>query len=327
MIVAQPDCVIIADPDNPCCKKKECIVSPTLLQVTQPINPIQIPTLAPEIVTGGPGPNNQTPNKCVFRRIEYNQGDSWFDGCDKKCECINATTGQYQCSNRCTKYPDVLPSQCQLFPIPGDQCCEQLECGHTPPLTIAPPTQMPATLNPPTLAPGIPTIVTGVPLIPTIKPPELCQDGNDVYTVGQTWFVGCDLKCFCAGGGVKQCQSRCKTYPAPAAGITCTLKPDPMDSACCEIPDCHPTVPTAKPPTGPHLLPSVAPPGTFTGIGATLVPPTRDPNNPNAPLPTPTPKCLYKGVHYDEGDSWKDGCDVNCVCIDASKGEYKCTDM
>lgn len=39
-----------------------------------------------------------------------------------------------------------------------------------------------------------------------------------------------------------------------------------------------------------------------------------------------TDNCIYKGQIYTQGQTWQDGCDYNCECIDASKGVYRCTD-
>ena len=36
--------------------------------------------------------------------------------------------------------------------------------------------------------------------------------------------------------------------------------------------------------------------------------------------------CVYKGVSYKQGQKWKDACQYNCECIDAQRGQYKCTD-
>lgn len=37
--------------------------------------------------------------------------------------------------------------------------------------------------------------------------------------------------------------------------------------------------------------------------------------------------CEYKGVHYNQGQSWQDGCDLTCVCTDAESGLYRCTEV
>ncbi|XP_012935763.1 putative epidermal cell surface receptor, partial [Aplysia californica] len=230
---------------------------PFIAQLPGDIDPVLIPTLAPGVIVGGPdrapptaGPDGVVPspppiNKCVYKGSTYRQGDTWFDGCDKKCECNNARDGKYKCTDRCPRYPEVLPKQCKLFSIPGEPCCKELDCSLDPnPVTLAAPTVSDQTTVKPTLAPNVPTIASGVPLIPVTVAPDVCQDGTGLYTAGQAWYVGCDLKCFCAAGGIKQCQSRCKNYPAPGASMTCVLKPDPADSTCCTIPECTSTGPT-----------------------------------------------------------------------------------
>lgn len=34
--------------------------------------------------------------------------------------------------------------------------------------------------------------------------------------------------------------------------------------------------------------------------------------------------CEYKGVQYNQGQTWDDGCDFTCECVDANIGQYKC---
>uniref|UniRef100_A0A194AMN1 Uncharacterized protein n=1 Tax=Pinctada fucata TaxID=50426 RepID=A0A194AMN1_PINFU len=34
--------------------------------------------------------------------------------------------------------------------------------------------------------------------------------------------------------------------------------------------------------------------------------------------------CYYKGQLYKQGEQWRDGCDYNCTCSDASRGYYTC---
>merc|ERR1711874_153103 len=57
--------------------------------------------------------------------------------------------------------------------------------------------------------------------------------------------------------------------------------------------------------------------GTITGYGR---PP--DPNS----VTGYRSACLYKGVVYNQGDTWEDGCDYDCECTDASAGKYICTE-
>ena len=37
--------------------------------------------------------------------------------------------------------------------------------------------------------------------------------------------------------------------------------------------------------------------------------------------------CLYKGNIYQQGQSWDDGCDYVCECVDGATGRYQCTSM
>ena len=39
-----------------------------------------------------------------------------------------------------------------------------------------------------------------------------------------------------------------------------------------------------------------------------------------------TGACVYKGVSYKQGQKWQDGCTYDCECMDAQRGQYKCTD-
>ena len=36
------------------------------------------------------------------------------------------------------------------------------------------------------------------------------------------------------------------------------------------------------------------------------------------------PGCIYKGVQYQQGDVWDDGCDFTCTCEDGAKRQFVC---
>ncbi|XP_035825158.1 uncharacterized protein LOC118477541 [Aplysia californica] len=38
-------------------------------------------------------------------------------------------------------------------------------------------------------------------------------------------------------------------------------------------------------------------------------------------------KCYYKGSSYSEGAQWSDGCDFDCVCLNATTGDFKCKNI
>jgi len=35
-------------------------------------------------------------------------------------------------------------------------------------------------------------------------------------------------------------------------------------------------------------------------------------------------QCKYNGKSYNQGDTWTDGCQYNCTCVDGSTGHYSC---
>lgn len=37
---------------------------------------------------------------CVYKGVQYTQGQRWDDGCTYKCECIDASAGKYKCTKR-----------------------------------------------------------------------------------------------------------------------------------------------------------------------------------------------------------------------------------
>lgn len=38
--------------------------------------------------------------KCHYKGATYQEGETWTDGCDYECECIDGQTGRYTCSNK-----------------------------------------------------------------------------------------------------------------------------------------------------------------------------------------------------------------------------------
>ncbi|MCI3341318.1 hypothetical protein MQA30_25450, partial [Escherichia coli] len=68
---------------------------------------------------------------CVYNDNIYEQGDTWVDGCQYNCTCSDASTGRYQCVNRCPVYTN-MPQGCLLVDVPGE-CCPRLDCLSTDP--------------------------------------------------------------------------------------------------------------------------------------------------------------------------------------------------
>ena len=37
---------------------------------------------------------------CVYNSKLYRQSETWMDGCDKICVCVDQKTGRYECKER-----------------------------------------------------------------------------------------------------------------------------------------------------------------------------------------------------------------------------------
>ncbi|XP_070207007.1 uncharacterized protein [Littorina saxatilis] len=121
---------------------------------------------------------------------------------------------------------------------------------------------------------------------------------------------------------------RCKSYGQLDKG--CVLKVSPDDS-CCLVPECPlpPQLVTPKPLPGVtgSSLPNTsyiytgASKGTFTGSGGVGTPTGTFGSSTGF-----TNGCVYNQTLYNQDATWQDGCDFNCVCLDALRGKYMCTD-
>ncbi|XP_076470008.1 uncharacterized protein LOC143300296 [Babylonia areolata] len=297
-----PGCVMVADPKDPlCCKAPQC---------SPPTNPNVPPTGVIGVVTGSGlpivptpspgGPIPTQPHACVYKGNTYKTGESWQDGCDFTCTCIDDMTGQFKCTDRCEKYPN-LPTTCVMVYNPSDPCCKVPRCGDNRPTT------------PPTLAPTTDANGNTPPLPTTVSPNAFCVYNGVPYRQGQTWQVGCDKVCKCEDAATRQvtCTDRCPSFPVIQDG--CMLKTDPLDT-CCQILDCPPVL---QPGTD-ILVPPVR--GVVNG-GKQNTPIGGRPSNFGGPS-----TCLYNGKSYRQGQTWDDGCSYTCVCVDELAGKYRCSE-
>ncbi|RUS87055.1 hypothetical protein EGW08_005208, partial [Elysia chlorotica] len=127
-------------------------------------------------------------NACEYKNVSYRQGDTWKDGCNLDCSCLNATSGRYICNDICPKYPD-LPMGCQLVSQP-DKCCQEPVC-------------------------------QGVPAA------KGCFYKTVAYSEGAQWTDGCDFDCVCLNSttGDFKCKAICPRWTVPDQ---CTLgEPEP----------------------------------------------------------------------------------------------------
>jgi len=347
------NCRLVVDPADGCCLVPDCntFITPTQQPgisgtnppgvtyqpgVNPPIsgtNPPQIisPTYIPATFTGN---SNNNPygssvdgkrNMCVYKGAVYNQGATWDDTCSYRCQCVDANKGMYRCTERCPRYVN-LPAYCTYTQDPKDACCKVASCDlarYTPgPQTPTPGviTYQPLiTLNPGQNTGPSGSHTTPGPGIITGNRDKCVYKDNSLHTQGSTWQDGCDYNCICENPATNsyKCTARCKVYSdLPSA---CYLTVDPNDQ-CCKIPQCsgtlQPSISGVNPqPTGTNVVP-VGTHTMFSGSGTPLPGTTGTSGSRN--------QCVYKGVAYQQGQSWDDGCDYTCVCNDASKGLYSC---
>ncbi|XP_035826806.1 uncharacterized protein LOC101848762 [Aplysia californica] len=312
-----PRCTLKDNPNDVCCKFPDCPtqpngqvinVVPTYGQGSTGYSPAQVPTGTGGTMTGSGGlpvnvlpsgssaPMTGTRTGCVYKGTLYTQGAKWKDGCDFNCECLDGTTGNYRCTDICPNLSN-LPPQCVLIPDPNNACCQTYKCDFTKTTQAPVPINQGGTAAPP---PGTST----------------CVYNGRYYRQGEEWTDGCALRCRCedAMNNVHQCTNRCPDYNN--VPISCTRVPDPKDPQCCKIPDCGAVTGTSGGGTTTGLSP-VGFSGTITGYGK---PPDRN------SITGFRNGCLFKGVVYNQGDTWEDGCDYDCECTDASAGKYVCNE-
>ena len=64
-----------------------------------------------------------------------------------------------------------------------------------------------------------------------------CFHGNQTYEAGQVFYSGCEYKCVCKEGGLRECEERCPVYIDTVGYENCDWVPAPEDP-CCTVPDC-----------------------------------------------------------------------------------------
>ncbi|GFR96142.1 collagen alpha-5(VI) chain, partial [Elysia marginata] len=262
-------------------------------------------------------------NKCFYKGTQYNQGDKWDDGCAYECECTDASTGQYQCYNKCPTYYN-LPNKCTLVQQQG-KCCLEPVCNFD----------------------GTYTTKTGQN-VSDLNGNRVCVYNGRKYYQSQVWSVGCEFECICddAGVGLYACQSKCATYGSLPSN--CKLVKPPGE--CCEKPDCEfqtqvGTFTGRGGSSGPGVngMNTTPPPcvdkkSDCSTYQADLC--TSQTYRPFAldncrkfcnlcnqiGVPSPTDVCIYKGQAYKQGEAWYDGCDKVCVCDNAAFGFVRCDD-
>ncbi|XP_071131764.1 mucin-2-like [Mytilus edulis] len=260
------DCASFEDEDY-------CVTpAPTPPPTTVPIPTLTSPSISAVTIS----------RTCQYKGRQYTTGQKWQDGCDYDCTCMDGTSGQYRCAEKCPRYPQIPPN-CFLVQDYLNPCCKIPLCS-----TVAP-TPIPIFIIPaPTLTPP-PTDVPVTTLKVTSTPPvtinKTCQYKGRQYTTGQKWQDGCDYDCTCMDGtsGQYTCAERCPRYPQIPSH--CVLVTDPKDF-CCKVPRCNIVAPTAMPP---FISPAPTPRPTNVAITTLKLQSTPPVTINTSPAPTPRP--------------------------------------
>jgi hypothetical protein len=331
-----PYCFWKQSPSDSCCREPACN---TYIQPTT-IAPPTSPTTQ-TVITIAP------PDKCVYTNgMQYSQGATWTISCSVTCECIDAPTNNFQCTDRCPVYSS-LPSICTLVKDPSDQCCMKPQCTLPTGVTMTPLTGYgpSGSAPPPTSLQVIPlgthTVFSGYgkPKPGTYLPGQRdrCVYKSSIYSQGQSWDDGCKYVCTCENQqtGMYRCWNKCPVYPQlPNYCKAVSVPGQCCKSITCDIPGYGTYQPT------PQLVPTPLPPGaTFPPTASHIIvpPPTQtvsgkypgggyylpDATNPTV-LGSIRDKCLYKSRLYNQGETWEDGCDFQCECLDQRAGYYAC---
>ncbi|XP_076111945.1 uncharacterized protein LOC143080130 isoform X2 [Mytilus galloprovincialis] len=316
-------CTLIQNPKDSCCPVPYCDKvnpTPSLPATYQPYVPT---THSPLFVNPGTNPpmtGQQTPSPfgkagyCVYNGVYYRQGQTWVDGCDKRCRCDDVTTGLYSCTQRCPIFNNI-PSTCSLVADNNDPCCTVPQCNifpstarytgsGTPPTTARPMIIVPTPVKGGLTGEG--TLAPNNPLYNQFAAngTGYCAYKGKIYSQGQRWDDGCDYTCQCIDAlrGRYKCDYRCpQYYNLPAY---CHYEQDPSDT-CCRKPKCDPSQ-TVQPRTTPSI---------YNNLGPTIAP----------NKPKPTDMCIYKDrTTHAQGSSWDDGCDLHCTCENATMNIYQC---
>ncbi|PVD21493.1 hypothetical protein C0Q70_19667 [Pomacea canaliculata] len=222
-------CILEDDPNDPCCKTPVCPALPNGQVITVVANigqgltgyglasyPVGSGSGTPTISTGVTSVPSLSSNTCVYKGKTYQQDAKWEDGCQYICQCIDAQSGFFTCTDLCPNYHN-LPSTCRLIPDPNNNCCQTYVC------------DVALTTVSNQLQGGVPTPASGV---------DYCVYNNRYYRQGEEWQDGCSLRCRCEDAVNKfyQCSARCASFSNVPLG--CTLIPDIRDPQCCKIPEC-----------------------------------------------------------------------------------------
>ncbi|GFS00175.1 collagen alpha-6(VI) chain [Elysia marginata] len=163
---------------------------------------------------------------------------------------------------------------------------------------------------------------------------DACLYKGKAYKRGEIWSAGCDLRCTCEipALGYYRCDSKCPTYNNLPSD--CTTQD--VSGECCPQTVCT----TGSFDPSARNLSSI---GNGDSLSHTLgngqvvsVLPTNSPLRSNSGQMDFSWRnrigegvegidgCLFQGRVYVQGQQWLVGCQLACVCADATLGKYQC---
>ena len=192
-------------------------------------------------------------NRCVKDGKAYKQGEKWSEeGCEVECECIEASTGFYQCKHMCPIY-DNLKEGCVLSVNPGS-CCRRVLCNDRETGKTFDPILHPKEGY--MIYGRYPEGISGFRpyYVPTGVSQNFfgCYFNNKVYAEGQSWQDSCTQQCTCVDGQhhIMQCKSMCYRYE----NLPSNCKLVASSSHCCQEVQCtsNQIINTPRPVIGPY---------------------------------------------------------------------------
>ncbi|XP_032593647.1 putative epidermal cell surface receptor isoform X3 [Drosophila grimshawi] len=251
--------------------------------------------------------------ECLANNRSYKHGESMERDCDERCTC---NRGEWICEPRCkgATYPrgsqrTMANPHCHERLVEEDECCRMMECDE-PLLEPSVATSDLGTM--PTNASGEQN--EGI----TPKPRNDCHYQGSVYKFRERLEIGCEQICHCDEGGIMNCRPRCPERNYTRAD-KCVYVKDPKD-VCCQLELCDVTLDDHE--QQQPLAPIPLSHGGQNSIGDEheheqerersfgLEQQARDAGGAGGA----TSICSFKGMQYELGQQFRDGCEQLCIC-------------
>ncbi|XP_005113442.2 uncharacterized protein LOC101863162, partial [Aplysia californica] len=181
-------------------------------------------------------------DKCVYSNHLYDEGDTWYAGCDLICTCLDAFTGHYTCDHECPTFEaKLLPSGCSLV---QSGCCQMPTC-RMPNGTVFDPVAKPEPTMP--VVNGVGGGFTGTKLGFTGNSSFIsgarngCVFKTKFYNTGDKWSDGCEHECECVDGniGLYKCIENCVKYE----NVPPNCQVVDVPNECCKTVSCKKSLP------------------------------------------------------------------------------------